>query len=61
MELPVIVERFALGFDDLPIGIEGVPASRILIISSRVVRAVAVQGLLAVDGGIDLIGVDIEL
>jgi hypothetical protein len=33
----------------------------VLIIGCRLVRAVAVYGLLAEDGGVDLIGIEIDL
>jgi hypothetical protein len=61
IDLPVIVESFAVDFDDLPLSIEGVPSTRVLIIGCRLVRSVAVYGLLAEDGGVDLIGIEIDL
>jgi hypothetical protein len=60
LELPPIVERFAVDFDGLPEIVEGVPAGRMLITSGVLVRAVAVFGLATSDTTIDLIGVTIE-
>jgi len=61
IDLPAFVERFATGFETLPQIIEGVPAARVLVATGRLVRAVAVYGLLAADGSIDLIGVELDL
>jgi hypothetical protein len=61
IELPAIVERFATGFEGLPEVIEGLPAARVLVATGRLVPAVAVFGLLAADGSIDLIGVELDL
>lgn len=61
LDLPPIVERFATGFDGLPEIIEGVSQARVLVAAGRLVRAVAVYGLLSTDGGIDLIGVELDL
>ena len=61
LDLPVIVEHFATDFEDLPEIIDGVPQARMLIATGRLVRAFAVYGLLASDGSIDLIGVELDL
>lgn len=61
IDLPTFVERFATGFEALPEIVEGVPAARVLVAIGRLVRAVAVYGLLAADGSIDLIGVELDL
>src|SRR3954452_7168095 len=60
LELPPIVDRFAIDFDGLPEIAEGVPAGRMLITSGVLVRAVAVFGLATSDTTIGLIGVTIE-
>lgn len=61
IDLPPIVERFATDFEELPEVVEGLPAARVLVATGRLVRAVAVYGLLAADGAIDLIGVELDL
>jgi hypothetical protein len=61
IDLPVIVDRFSTHFEDLPVAVEGVLSTRLLILTGRLARAIAVQGLLAPDGGIDLIGIEIDL
>jgi hypothetical protein len=53
LELPPIVDRFAIDFDGLPEIVEGVPAGRMLITSGVLVRAVAVFGLATSDTTID--------
>ena len=60
LELPAIVERFAVGFDELPEIVAGVPVARMLITSGVLVRAVAVFGLVTSDTTIDLIGITVE-
>jgi len=61
LDLPVIVEHFATDFEGLPEIIDGVPQARMLITTGRLVRAFVVYGLLAADGSIDLIGVELDL
>ena len=61
MELPAVVERFAIDFDSLPELVEGLPASRMLIASGVLVRAFAVYGLLMSDDSIELIGVELDM
>lgn len=60
LELPAIVERFAIGFDELPEIVEGVPVGRMLITSGVLVRAVAVFGLASSVAAIDLIGITVD-
>ncbi len=60
-DLPPIVDRFAVGFDGLPEVITGVPTARVLITIERLVGAIAVYGLLATDGSVDLIGVELDV
>lgn len=50
-----------MGFDDLAEAIEGAPAARMLIGTGRLVRAFVVYGLLAEDGAVDLIGIELDL
>lgn len=61
IDLPVIVERFATDFERLPETVEGVTAARVLVATGRLVRAVAVYGLLAADDSVDLIGIEFDL
>ena len=60
LELPPIVERFAIDFDGLREIVEGVTAGRTLVASGVLVRAVAVFSLATSDSTIDLIGVTSE-
>src|SRR5262245_29231158 len=60
LDLPALVEQFATDFERLPEVIEGVGVARVLIATGRLVRAVAVYGLLSADGSIDLIGVELD-
>ncbi len=59
-DLPTVVERFAMQFDDLPEAVEGVTVARVVVGTGEVVRALVVYGLLLTDGAIELIGVDID-
>lgn len=59
-DLPTIVERFAVRFDDLPEAVEGIGVARVVVGTGAVVRAFAVYGLLLTDGAVELIGVDID-
>jgi hypothetical protein len=61
IDVPPIVDRFASDFDALPEVVIGVPTARVLIATGRLVRAVAVYGLLRADDSIDLIGVELDL
>lgn len=60
LDLPTIVDQFAIGFDELPEAVAGVPSARMLIGTGRLVRAFVVYGLLAGDGAVDLIGVELD-
>jgi len=55
-----VVDRFATDFDGLPEIVEGFPGGRMFIAQGLLVRAFAVFGLLMTDGGIDLIGIELD-
>ena len=59
-ELLEIVEKFAVGFDDLPALIQGRDDYRILIATGVVVRAYSVVGQASPDGAIELISLDLD-
>ena len=59
-DLLAIVERFAIGFHDLPQPIGGREDYRVLITAGRLVAAVAVTGQLAADGAVELVELDID-
>jgi hypothetical protein len=59
-ELLRIIERFAIGFDDLPRLIPGRDDYRILIATGGAPRF-AVVGQLAPDGAVELVQLEIEL
>ena len=59
-ELPTVVERFAEDYSSLPETVDGVTGGRMLIASGLLVRYFVVFGLLSTDGGIDLVGINIE-
>jgi hypothetical protein len=56
-DLPEIVERFAVEWDDLPTLISGRPEYRLLIGVGQVVAFYAVEAQLAPDGAVELISV----
>jgi hypothetical protein len=60
-ELLRIVERFAVGFDDLPRLIPNREDYRILIVAGVLAPAFSVIGQLAPDGAVELIQLDIDL
>lgn len=55
IELPAVVERFAIGFDSLPEAVEGVAEARMVIGTGGLVRAFAVYGLLMSRDSVELI------
>ena len=61
LDLPVVVDRFATGFEHLPEMIDGVPQARMLIATGRLVRAFVMYGLLGLDGAVDLIGIELDV
>lgn len=61
LDLPVIVDHFATRFERLPEVIEGVSQARMLIAAGRLVREFVVYGLLAVDGAVDLVGIELDV
>jgi hypothetical protein len=60
-ELLRIVERFAVGFDELPELISGRPNYRVLMAVGMLVPRFSVVGQLASDGAVELIQLDIDL
>lgn len=60
-ELLRIVERFAVGFDDLPRLIADRDDYRILITAGVLVPRFSVVGQLAPDGAVELVQLDIDL
>jgi len=60
IDLPAIVERFATDFEGLPEFVEGVGVARVLVATGRLVRAVAVYGLLVADDSVELIGIELD-
>jgi hypothetical protein len=61
LELLRIVERFAIGFDELPELIPGRSDYRILVATGVLVSRFAVVGQLAPDGAVELIQLDLDL
>lgn len=60
IDLPEIVDAFALGFDELPEVIEGLRSARVYIGAGALVSGVAVYGVEVADGVVELIGVEID-
>lgn len=61
-DLVEIIERFATGWDALPTSVRGRTDYRVLITTTHLVPYVSVYGQLSpVDGGIELIDIDIDL
>lgn len=61
VERPAVVDRFASDFDSLAEFVAGVPAARMLVTTGVLVRASVVYGLEVADGGIELIGIMLDL
>jgi hypothetical protein len=61
VDLPVIVERFVDGWDDLPPLIPGRVDYRLLIGAGQVVAFHAVEAQLAREGPVELVSVEIEI
>lgn len=61
IDLPGAIDQFAKGFDELPEWIEGVPGTRVSVTPGYLVKAMAIFGVLADDGAIDLVAISIEL
>ena len=61
IELLEIIERFATGFDSLPPLFEGRDDYRLLVKSGVLVRAMEVIGVRAIDGAIEVIGLELDL
>ncbi|NNC42078.1 MAG: hypothetical protein HKN94_10960 [Acidimicrobiales bacterium] len=61
IELIEIVEWFATDFDSLPPVFDGRSDYRVLIKNGILVRAMRVVGVLASDGAIELVGLDLDL
>lgn len=55
------IERFAVGWDDLPALIPGRDDYRVLISRGRLVYAFVVEGQLADDGTIELVSLELDL
>jgi hypothetical protein len=60
-ELLAIVERFAVGFDELPELIDGRPDYRVLIATGLLVQGFTVVGQLAADGAVELVALELDL
>jgi hypothetical protein len=60
-DLPDVVERFAVEWDDLPILIPGRPDYRLLIGAGQVVAFYAVEAQLAPDGAVELGSVSVDV
>ena len=58
-ELPAIVERFAVDFDELPVA-EGLSRARALIAPGTFVRVFAVYGVLLTDDTVELVSISLE-
>ena len=60
VELPTILERFALEFDQLPQVIDGVLTARVLVAVGVLVPVVAVYAVLTSEDVVELIGLEID-
>ncbi len=61
IDLPAIVERFASGFDSLPVAIDDVSSVRMFIGTATLVPAFVVHGVEVDDGVVELVGVVLDL
>ncbi|MFV2039873.1 MAG: hypothetical protein ACC660_06480 [Acidimicrobiales bacterium] len=60
IDLPAIVERFSLGFDELSEVVAGLAAARMFIGTSALVRSYVVHGLEISEGLVELVGIEID-
>ena len=60
IELPVIVELFATSFEALAAPIPDRPDYRVLLGVGRLVPRLAITGVLAADGSVNLVDLDID-
>ncbi len=60
IDLPTVVEQFAVGFDDLAEAIPGVPSLRMFVGTGALVHAYVVQGIQISGDIIELVAIDIE-
>lgn len=60
IELFRIVERFAVGFDELPRLFVGRTEYRVLITAGLLVARIAVTAQLAADGAVELVSLDLD-
>ena len=60
MDLPAIVEQFALRFDSLPEAHSGDSRAKVAVGTGYLVVAFAVYGFELADGSIELVGVDLD-
>ena len=58
-ELPVIIEKFAVDFDELP-EVDGLSGAHALIAPGVFVRMFVVYGLLLTDGTVELTSISLE-
>lgn len=61
IELPSVVEEFAVAFNELPEALVGVSSVRMFIGTGSLVRAFVVHGIETNTGFVELVGVDIDL
>ncbi|MEM7095088.1 MAG: hypothetical protein AAF567_18965 [Actinomycetota bacterium] len=61
IELMEIVERFATGFDSIPRLFQGRDDYRVLVKHGVLVRGIETIGVLASDGAVELIGLELDL
>jgi hypothetical protein len=61
MELPAIVERFAVDFESLPEFEPGLGSLRMSITPVTLVPAVVVFGMALSDGSVELVSIEIDL
>lgn len=61
VELFPIIERFAVGFDELPQLIDGNARYRVLVTSGVLVARIAVTAQLAADETVELVALDLDL
>lgn len=61
MDMPAIVDQFALRFDELPAVHPDQSLARVAVGSGVLVAAFAVYGFELPDGSIEIVGIDVEL
>lgn len=60
-EMPRVIESLALDYEGVTLPVEGVTDLRVLVTTGMLVRHIAVYAMVAADGAIDIVGIEVDL